>query len=113
MFDRSCDVVTASSGTEALEVLRRRRVDLMITDQRMPDMTGTQLIADARKEGIDVTAILLTAYSSPQDLIAAINQGHVYRFVSKPWDIADLTLTVKNALEVATLKKEKERLLST
>ncbi len=113
MFDRTCHVVTAHSATEALAVLRARRIDLLITDQRMPEMTGTQLIAQARSEGIDVTAILLTAYSSPQDLIAAINQGHVYRFVSKPWDINDLTLTVKNALEVVTLRKEKERLLGT
>ncbi|MBL8956262.1 MAG: response regulator [Myxococcaceae bacterium] len=113
MFDRTCDVVTAGNGTEALQVLRTRRVDLLITDQRMPEMTGTQLIAQARTEGIDVTAILLTAYSSPQDLIAAINQGHVYRFVSKPWDINDLSLTVKNALEVVSLRKEKERLLVT
>jgi len=113
MFDRTCHVLTADSGTQALEILRGRRVDLLITDQRMPEMTGTQLIAQARSEGIEVTAILLTAYSSPQDLIAAINQGHVYRFVSKPWDINDLMLTVKNALEVVSLRKEKERLLGT
>ncbi len=113
MFDRMCRVITANNATDALGVLRSRRVDLLITDQRMPEMTGTDLIAQARKEGIDVTAILLTAYSSPHDLIAAINTGHVYRFVSKPWDLNDLMLTVRNALEVATLKKEKERLLVT
>jgi DNA-binding NtrC family response regulator len=113
MFDKSCDVITAHSATEALATLRTRRVDLMITDQRMPDMTGTELIAQGRLEGIEVTTILLTAYSHPQDLIAAINQGHVYRFVAKPWDIADLTQTVKNALEVVALRREKERMLVT
>ncbi len=113
MFDKSCEVITANNATEALACLRSRRVDLMITDQRMPEMTGTELIAQARTESIDVTAILLTAYSSPQDLISAINEGHVYRFVPKPWDLNDLTLTVKNALEVVSLRRKKERLLGT
>src|SRR5581483_12224287 len=52
MFDKSCDVITAHGATEALATLRTRRVDLMITDQRMPEMTGTELIAQARQEGI-------------------------------------------------------------
>ncbi len=111
MFDRLALVVTAKSGPEALEILRSRPVDLLITDQKMPDMTGIELVREARKEGIGVTTILLTAYTNPNDLISAINEGQVFRYVTKPWDINDLTMTVRNALAVAQLRKEKERLL--
>ncbi len=111
MFDRLALVLTAKSGPEALEILRSRPVDLLITDQKMPDMTGIELVREARKEGLGVTTILLTAYTNPNDLISAINEGQVFRYVTKPWDINDLTMTVRNALAVAALRKEKERLI--
>ena len=111
MFDRLATVLTARSGAEALEVLRSRPIDLLVTDQKMPEMTGIELVRAARKEGFGVTTILLTAYTNPNDLIAAINDGQVFRYVTKPWDINDLTMTVRNALSVAQLRKEKERLL--
>jgi DNA-binding response OmpR family regulator/signal transduction histidine kinase len=111
MFDRMAIVVTANSGPEALKVLQSRPIDLLITDQKMPEMTGIELVREARREGIAVTTILLTAYTNPNDLIAAINDGQVFRYVTKPWDINDLTMTVRNALSVAALRKEKEKLL--
>ena len=111
MFDRLAIVLTAKSGPEALEILRSRPVDLLITDQKMPDMTGIELVREARKEGLGVTTILLTAYTNPNDLISAINEGQVFRYVTKPWDLNDLTMTVRNALAVAQLRKEKERLV--
>ncbi len=111
LLERSCQVVTANSGAEALEVLRTRRIDLLLTDQKMPGMTGIELIRKTRSEGREVLAILLTAYTNPADLIAAINEGQVYRYVTKPWDLNDLSMTVKNALELVALRREKERLL--
>ncbi|MFT3707543.1 MAG: response regulator [Archangium sp.] len=112
MFERLGSVLTAGSGPEALEILRSQPVDLLITDQRMPDMTGIELVRNARKEGIGVTTILLTAYTNPRDLISAINEGQVFRYVTKPWDIEDLMMTVRNALSVAQLRREKEQLLA-
>ncbi len=110
-FDRRFNVLRASSGAEALAILEHQTVDLMLTDQKMPEMTGIQLAAAAREAGHDVTTILLTAYTDPGDIIAAINEGQVYRYVTKPWDVNDLSMTVKNALEMVELKKEKNRLL--
>ena len=110
MFERSFNVICCSSGPEALAVMRSQTIDLLITDQKMPEMTGTQLVAKARGEGLDPTTILLTAYSNPADLISAINQGQVYRYVTKPWDVNDLVMTVKNALQYVALKREKERM---
>jgi CheY-like chemotaxis protein len=111
MFERRFDVVCATSGAEALAVLKSRPVDLLLTDQKMPEMTGIQLVSAAREAGIEVCTILLTAYSDPGDIIAAINEGHVYRYVTKPWDVNDLSMTVRNAIEVVELKKEKNRLM--
>ncbi|RKH56894.1 response regulator [Corallococcus llansteffanensis] len=111
MFQRRYRVLTAPTGKAALEILRTETVDVLVTDQRMPEMTGIDLVTAARAEGLDVTTLLLTAYTDPQDIIAAINQGQVYRYVTKPWDVNDLLITVKNAVEYAQLKKDKERLI--
>ncbi|MFP2963585.1 response regulator [Myxococcus sp. 1LA] len=111
MFQRRYRVLTARSGSAALEILRKESVDVLITDQRMPEMTGIELVATARAEGFDVTALLLTGYTHPDDIIAAINQGQVYRYITKPWDVNDLLITVKNAVEYTQLRKDKERLI--
>jgi PAS domain S-box-containing protein len=111
MFQRRYRVLTALSGQAALEVLRRETVDVLVTDQRMPEMTGIELAATARAEGFDVTTLLLTGFTDPDDLIAAINQGQVYRYITKPWDVNDLLITVKNAVEYTQLRRDKERLI--
>jgi len=110
LFRRSYDVITARSGAEALEMLRTRRIDLLVTDQKMPEMTGLELVAAARAQAFDVTAILLTGYTDPDDLIAAINSGHIYRYLTKPWEVRDLMLAVQQALEFTQLRRDKERL---
>jgi CheY-like chemotaxis protein/GGDEF domain-containing protein len=110
-FSREYDVHAAASGPEALQYLREHPIDLILTDQKMPGMTGLELIAEARKQTPDVAAILLTAYTDPEDLIAAINEGRVYRYVTKPWNTADLVITVKNALDTVRLRRERDSLL--
>lgn len=111
IFERDFNVLTATSGREALAVLREQQIDLLITDQKMPEMTGIGLVTAARAEDIDVTAVILTAYTEPDDLIAAINTGQIYRYVTKPWSLQDLTLTVRQAVEVTQLRRDKQRLL--
>jgi PAS domain S-box-containing protein len=110
-FKPMYEVHSAGSGEAALEVLAEHPVDLLITDQKMPGMTGLDLIAEARKRFPELQAILLPAYTEPEDLIAAINEGRVYRYVTKPWNTADLVITVKNALEAVTLRRERDGLL--
>jgi PAS domain S-box-containing protein len=110
-FRNTYEVYLACSGEEALTVLSEHRIDLLITDQKMPGMTGLDLIAEARKSIPDLQAILLTAYTEPEDLIAAINEGRVYRYVTKPWNTADLVITVRNALEAVALRRERDGLL--
>ncbi len=106
------DVMKASSGLQALEILGREKIDLLITDQRMPEMTGIGLIEKAKELDPDMVRIILTAYTEPRDLIDAINRGEVYRYITKPWDLNDLLFTIRNALENLQLKRDKEKLLS-
>jgi signal transduction histidine kinase/DNA-binding response OmpR family regulator len=102
--------LTASSAEEALAILEKFEVDLLVTDQRMPGMTGIELVARARQRWPELTAILLTAYTDPKDIVEAINRGQVYRYLTKPWDNADLRQTVLRALEQVQLKRDRARL---
>jgi PAS domain S-box-containing protein len=111
-FSPLYEVHAAGSGEEALAIIKQHPIDLLITDQKMPGMTGLDLIAEARRLlEHELQAILLTAYTEPEDLIAAINEGRVYRYVTKPWNTADLVITVKNALEAVVLRRERDGLL--
>ena len=98
------ETLTAPGGAEALAILASRPVELLVTDQRMPEMTGVELIAQARRRSPDLCAILLTAYTDPRDIVDAINRGEVYRYLVKPWESADLRQTVIRALEQVSLK---------
>jgi signal transduction histidine kinase/DNA-binding response OmpR family regulator len=110
-FEKDYEVHGALSGAEALPILQSRPVDILVTDQRMPLMTGVQLIERARGFGCDFTAILLTGYTDPPEIIDAINKGRVFRYVTKPWEMLDLVVTVKNAVDQHFLRREKDRLL--
>jgi PAS domain S-box-containing protein len=109
-FEAHYQVVCASSGEAALALLGTQAIDLVVTDQKMPGMTGLELLARARQERPDLQAILLTAYTDPEDMIAAINEAHVYRYVVKPWDAGELLQTVRNALEAVHLRRERDLL---
>ena len=102
--------LAAGSAEQALAILATRPVDLLVTDQRMPGMQGVELVARSRELQPDLTAILLTAYTDPREIVEAINVGRVYRYVTKPWDLADLRQTVESALERVALRREKARL---
>jgi signal transduction histidine kinase/DNA-binding response OmpR family regulator len=110
--DEDYEVLTAPSGVLALETLRARRVDLLVTDQRMPAMTGVELVEEAHRIDPELCAVLLTAYTDPKDIVAAINRGRVWRYLVKPWEKADLRATVRTALEQVDLRRERDRLLA-
>ncbi len=106
------EVLAASNGEEALRILSGRAVDLLVTDQRMPRMSGIELIERARRGQPELCAILLTAHTDPRDIVDAINRGQVYRYVVKPWEVPDLRQTVAGALEHVALRRERARLLA-
>lgn len=105
-------VLTAGSGAAALEVLAAQEVDLIISDMRMPGMSGADLLSRAQAQWPDTMRILLTGYSEIDAVARAVNEGGIYRYLNKPWDEHDLLLTIRQALEQRRLRKETSRLLA-
>lgn len=105
-------ILTASSGQEGLNVLSGfgNPVSLIISDQRMPGMTGAQFLENARILAPDATRFLLTGHSDVKDIIDAVNKGEIHRYLTKPWNDDDLLLQVRGALEAYELKIENRRL---
>ncbi len=113
MFRRQYDVLLASNGEQALELLRQNDVDVIISDQRMPGMVGVEVLREARKIRPRAMRILLTGYSDFSAILGSINDGEIYRFVHKPWSNADLQDMVGQAVEAARkLSGDQVRLLS-
>lgn len=104
------DVLAASDGTSAMDMLRSVPVDLLVCDLRLPDGSGVDVIAQARALQPDMYALLLTGHAKLADLADAINRAGVYRYLAKPVDMDDLLATARAALEAQSLKRERERL---
>jgi signal transduction histidine kinase len=106
LFRRKYKVFKATSGDEALKVLDAEKISLIVTDQRMPGMTGVEFLSESMKTHPEAMRILLTGYTDIDSVISAINSGQVYRYVTKPWDPVDLTNTVDKAIERFELSAE-------
>jgi two-component system response regulator HupR/HoxA len=104
------DVHPARSGEEALQILRSTPIDAIITDQRMPNMTGIEFLEASQKDYPNLVRIVLTGYTEVDDLIAAINTGKVHKYITKPWEPETLKMVVQEALEKMELVRENERL---
>ena len=106
LLSRKYDVITASSGAEALQLLVDHDVALLITDQRMPGMTGVHFLEKSIHTHPDSTRILLTGYTDIESVIEAINNGQIYRYINKPWDPVDLLNTADRAVERYLMSRE-------
>ena len=98
-FKAELPVLTAQNGAEALETMRRHEVAVLLTDQRMPGMSGVELIEKVRAEYPDTIRMLVTAYSDLEAAIGAINRGQVQLYLRKPWEPVELKLTLAQARE--------------
>lgn len=105
------ELLTAISGAEALDILKVRMVDLVVSDMRMPEMDGAEFLTKVASQWPETIRILLTGYSDLESTIAAVNNGRIYRYLSKPWEENDLRMTIHQALEKKTIEKERDRLL--
>ncbi len=110
LFRQHYEVLTANSGALALEVLRENDVALLITDQRMPGMTGIELLTSTVALRPRMVRLILTGYTDVDALVEAINCGQVYRYITKPWSNEELRLTVRRALEHFEANKERYEL---
>lgn len=110
LFHRQYDVVTHTSGAAALEQLKTDAFDLIISDMRMPGMSGAELLKSCFERYPDMIRILLTGYSDLESAIKAVNEGNIYRYISKPWDNDQLRAVVAEAIDTRDLRSANERL---
>ncbi len=103
-------LLTATSASAGLEILVKEPVDVVISDMRMPNMDGAQFLKLVAEKWPDTMRMLLTGYADLTSAVKAINEGQIYRYISKPWEDNDLKLTMQRALEQRFLVKEKQRL---
>lgn len=104
-------VHTAENGAAGLAILESEPIDLVISDMRMPHMDGAQFLAQVAQRWPQVVRILLTGYADLNSTIAAINQGQIYSYFSKPWEDNEIKLAVQHALEQKRLRQERDDLL--
>lgn len=106
-FRKEYQVLKAASGKAALEVLTREgEVAVIISDQRMPEMKGTEFLSRTVPQFPDTVRIILTGFTDVEDLVEAINSGQVYRYITKPWDPEELKEVVYRATETYELLKQ-------
>ena len=92
-------ILTANSGADGLEILKENNIHLVVTDQRMPGMSGTEFLAKVKEKYPEVIRIVLSGYTEVDTITESINKGHIYKFMLKPWNDQNLKLEIKQALE--------------
>ncbi len=110
-FRREYHIYTAISGQEGLAILREHPVQLIITDQRMPGMTGVQFLEKTATEYPETIRMVLTGYSDLEAIIEVINSGQVFRYIQKPWDEHELRMTIENARQMYGLQQNNRSLV--
>jgi sigma-B regulation protein RsbU (phosphoserine phosphatase) len=110
-FRRDYEVHLATSGAEGLEILKKNPIQLIITDQRMPEMTGIQFLERIIPEYPDCIRMILTGFSDIEAIIQAINTGRVYRYITKPWSKEELKMNIDKALETYHLREQNRQLI--
>jgi len=103
-------ILTARRGEEALDILEHNLIDLVISDARMPGMDGATLLAEVQKRWPSCMRILMTGYADLATTVKAINEGKIYRYISKPWDDDELRMVIRQAMEFHTSEIERKRL---
>lgn len=106
------EIITARSGSEALNIVEQRPdIKVVITDQRMPEMEGHELLELLARHFPDPVRIILSAYADMESIMRAINSGTVYRYLTKPWQKNELNNAIQNAVEAYELRKENRSLI--
>ena len=107
------NIITYDNPAQALEELALTPVDLVLTDYRMPQMTGVEFLTDFKAMQPDAIRLILSGQADLQGVLDAINAAQVYRFILKPWNDEELVYTLKNALEFQRLQRENRELAET
>ncbi|MCK4345876.1 MAG: response regulator [Bacteroidales bacterium] len=111
-FRKDYKIFTAKSGKEGIEMMHNDKINLIITDQRMPEMTGIQFLEKIIPEYPDSIRMILTGFSDIEVIIEAINSGRVFRYITKPWDENELRMTIENARQLYALQVSNKELMT-
>lgn len=110
-FRRNYEIHLAKSGQEGLEIMKNYPIQLIITDQRMPEMTGIQFLEKIIPDYPDCIRMILTGFSDIEAIIQAINTGRVYRYITKPWSKEELKINIDKGLETYQLREQNRKLI--
>lgn len=105
-FRRKYNVFTAQSAEAGLELIQKNDIQIVIADQRMPKVTGVEFLQQIRNSHPDIVRILLTGYTDAEAIIDAINKGHIYRYINKPWDELELENAINNAYDIFSTRQK-------
>ena len=111
-FYKTYRVITTTSSLEGLKILQDNEVDLVISDHRMPEMSGIEFLEKAYQQYPQIPRLVITAYADVELIIDAINRCGIYQYILKPWDPRELLLTIENALQKYELQKQNKNLIA-
>ena len=109
-LEENYTILTAGSALKALEIMESRPINLIVSDHRMPGMTGGELLKTVREKYPETIRIMLTGFADVNSIMGAVKEGAVYKFITKPWNDEDLRLTVSLALQQFVLMQENRKL---
>ncbi|MBT6179625.1 MAG: response regulator [Deltaproteobacteria bacterium] len=112
LLETHYEVFVEISPEAALEVFEANEIDLILSDQRMPEMLGTELLEKIKERSDDNVRIIITGYTDARDLITCINKDLIYKYVMKPWAPGDITTIVSEALSHLEDKRKLDKLIS-
>ena len=111
LFRKRYRVLVAQTVEQAQQMLQSEAIEVVLADQRLPRQSGIEFLCHIRETHPDIVRVLFTGYASIDDVINAINEGHVYRYISKPWKPQELQLLIEQAFEFHAIQKERRGLL--
>jgi CheY-like chemotaxis protein len=113
LFGEKFRILEAEDGLQAMSVFREHadEIGIIVTDQRMPNETGVGFLSKIAGDYPDIIKILSTAYADIDAAIGSVNQGGIFRYITKPWDIPQLEVTLRRSMEFFTVKRERDALL--
>lgn len=110
-FENDYQVILAESAQKALQILKEQEVQVLVTDQRMPDMTGTELLEIVAKEYPDIRRFLLTAFTDFETVVEAVNKGRIHGYINKPLKADEVRISINNSLEIYQLRKKNKDMM--
>lgn len=109
-FRRDFNIFLADSASKGLDVLKNNEIHVILTDQRMPEKTGVEFLSSILEEFPNAIRILVTGYTDMDALVEAVNKGHIFKYISKPWDNDKLKEIIIKAYEIYQLKTENQEI---